>query len=144
VLGLQNGAPFIPGQPQFPQAGSQPYLQGTGVYLPSVDGKDASDSGQFGLAFRVPVDAIDTEIGFYAMNIHARLPNSSGYSGTNAGDFLASLPPALAGALTQLGYIGVDAWGGFWRPTGLTGTRYRTLFPAIEAAFERQVLPAFG
>ena len=144
VLGLQNGAPFIPGQPQIPQAGSQPYLQGTGVYLPSVDGKDASDSGQFGLAFRVPVDAIDTEIGFYAMNIHARLPNSSGYSGTNAGDFLASLPPPLAGALTQLGYIGVDEWGGFWRPTGLTGTRYRTLFPAIETAFERQVLPAFG
>jgi len=30
VLGLQNGAPFIPGQPQYRKAGSQPYLQGTG------------------------------------------------------------------------------------------------------------------
>ena len=33
------------------------------------------DSGQWGLAFRFPVDAIDTEIGAYAVNIHSRVGN---------------------------------------------------------------------
>ena len=39
--------------------------------------EDASDSGQFGIAFRFPIDKIDTEIGVYAMNIHSRLPMTS-------------------------------------------------------------------
>jgi len=34
----------------------------------------ASDDGQFGLAVRYFSDALDTEFGFYAMNIHSRLP----------------------------------------------------------------------
>jgi hypothetical protein len=145
VLGYQNGnvAPGTPA-PLIAQLGSQPFMQGAGAYLPAINGREPSDSGQFGVAFRFPVDMLDTEFGLYYENIHSRLPYSSGQLGTNAADFLASLPPQVAGALQQLGYVGVDAWGGFWRPSGLTGTRYRTLFPAIEAAYERQILPNFG
>ncbi len=39
-----------------------------------IQGREPSDSGQFGIAFRFPVEKIDTEIGLYAMNIHSRLP----------------------------------------------------------------------
>lgn len=38
------------------------------------NGPGPSDSGQWGLAFRMPVDALDAELGLYAMNIHSRLP----------------------------------------------------------------------
>ena len=51
--------------------------------VPLVKGVEADDSGQYGLAFRFPVDMIDTEIGLYAMNIHSRLPYSSGQGGTS-------------------------------------------------------------
>ncbi len=34
----------------------------------------ASDDGQFGIALRYFSDELDTEFGFYAMNIHSRLP----------------------------------------------------------------------
>jgi hypothetical protein len=45
-----------------------------------------SDSGQFGLAYRVFVpDWNDTEFGFYFINYHSRLPIISARTGTNAG-----------------------------------------------------------
>ena len=37
-----------------PQLGSNVFAQANGLYVPLVEGKDASDNGQFGLAFRIP------------------------------------------------------------------------------------------
>ena len=84
-----------------PQWGSAPFLQAQGLYLPLVNGKEASDSGQFGVAFRFPIDAIDTEIGIYGMNIHSRLPVISAELGTDPND----LTPTEIGILTQAGII---------------------------------------
>ena len=42
------------------------------------------DSGQYGLSLRFPVEAIDTEFGIYAMNIHARVPTAIVKMGTAA------------------------------------------------------------
>ncbi len=115
-----------------PQLGSQPWqVSGSGTYVPAVKGKEASDSGQFGLAFRFPVDKIDTEIGLYAMNIHSRLPYSSGTGGTSPGQ----LPANVRTAMQTAGYIGQDAYGWWWRTPGST-TLLRSLMPGPEAFFE--------
>ena len=60
-----------------------------GTYVPAIQGREPSDSGQFGIAFRFPVEKIDTEIGLYAMNIHSRLPVAASYTGTNPNDVAA-------------------------------------------------------
>ena len=132
VVGGQNGN-IATGttSPIVPQFGSQPWLQGTGVYVPHAKGQDASDSGQFGLAFRFPVDKIDTEIGLYAMNIHSRLPLTSSRSGTNPND----LPAPIKAALTAQGLIGSDAYGGYWKSPTST-TLFRSLLPGLEKAIE--------
>ncbi len=50
-----------------------------GTITRDIDGNRTPDSdGQFGLAFRYFSDALDTEFGFYAMNIHGRSPVVSG------------------------------------------------------------------
>jgi hypothetical protein len=40
--------------------------------------KRPSDDGQFGVAFRYFSEALDTEFGFFAMNVHSRVPLISG------------------------------------------------------------------
>jgi hypothetical protein len=127
-IALGTASPFVP------QLGSQPWeqagsagLPGASAYVPAGKGREPSDSGQFGIAFRFPVDAIDTEIGLYAMNIHSRLPVSASYSGTNPND----LPAAQQAALTAAGLMGNDAYGPYW-----TSTRLRGLMPGAEAAIE--------
>jgi hypothetical protein len=136
VIGGQNGN-VVTGtaSPIVPQLGSQPFLQGNGTYVPSAKGRDASDSGQFGIALRFPVDMIDTEIGVYAMNIHARLPYTSSRTGTNPND--SSLDPYRA-ALTAAGLIGNDAYGPFWKSPTST-TLFRSLLPGLEKAIEAQL-----
>ena len=48
--------------------------------------RDASDSGQYGLAFRYyAAELNDTEFGFYAMNIHSRAPVYSNIQGPQVG-----------------------------------------------------------
>jgi hypothetical protein len=119
-----------------PQFGSLSYMGSSGIYVPAVKGIDAGDSGQFGAAFRFPVDAIDTEIGLYAMNIHSRLPYTGGYGGTAPRD----LPPQIRAALTAAGAIGTDAYGEYW----VSGTsRFRNMFPRLESGIE-QTLAANG
>jgi hypothetical protein len=88
-----------------PQFGSQAFLGANGLYVPLFDGKEAPNSGQFGLAFRFPVDKIDTEVGLYAMNIHSRLPVISSVAGTSLND----LTPTEQAILTQAGIAGRDA-----------------------------------
>lgn len=57
-----------------------------GVAVPRGPDRDADDSGQYGLAYRVYVPELnDTELGFYYMNYHSRLPIISARSGTMAG-----------------------------------------------------------
>ena len=125
------GAP-LPGtvSPIVPQLGSQPFQQGaTGSYVPAIQGREPSDSGQFGLAFRFPVEKIDTEIGLYAMNIHSRLPVAASITGTNWKD----LPAAQQAALRAAGLIGTDTYGNYWN----SGTsQLRSLMPGPEAGIE--------
>jgi hypothetical protein len=55
-----------------------------GAYVPALlDTKEAKDGGQYGLSFRVPVTALDTEFGLYAMNYHSRTPILSGIKGNS-------------------------------------------------------------
>ncbi|WP_150306258.1 DUF1302 domain-containing protein [Pseudomonas saliphila] len=74
------------------QAGA---LSGLGVtdYIVRLKDDEASDSGQYGLAFRWYLPAMnDTELGFYAMNYHSRAPVYSNIAGRALG------PNALVGA----------------------------------------------
>lgn len=55
------------------------------VYVPRLENREPSDSGQFGAAFRWFVPALnDTEFGVYAMNFHSRAPIYSNVAGTGA------------------------------------------------------------
>lgn len=137
VVGGQTGN-LAPGtsSPMIPQFGSQPFLVGaTGAYVPAIKGREASDSGQFGLAFRFPWDKIDTEIGLYAMNIHSRLPYSSGRAGTHPNE----VPEPYRTALINAGVMGIDAYGGFYRSSPTSTTLYRNLMPGLEKGLEAAV-----
>jgi hypothetical protein len=107
-----------------PQLGSNVFAQANGLYVPLVEGKDASDSGQYGIALRFPVEKLDTEFGLYAMNIHSRLPIISGISGTNPNE----IPEPFRSALIAQGLIGFDTGPGgvqlpFWRLTPTASIR---------------------
>jgi len=52
----------------------EPAAQARGFSFSALKGREASDSGQFGVALRFPVDAIDTEFGLYGMNVHSKVP----------------------------------------------------------------------
>ena len=54
-----------------------------GLYVPMTNGRDGSDSGQFGVAFRFPAKSLDAEFGLYAMQYSARTPFVSGRTGSN-------------------------------------------------------------
>ncbi|KAA0694570.1 DUF1302 domain-containing protein [Halopseudomonas laoshanensis] len=66
--------------------------------------RDASDDGQFGVAFRYYAAALnDTEFGFYAMNYHSRTPS---YSNIAGGPLQGGAPViGLDGAVGQAGYF---------------------------------------
>jgi len=129
VLGNGMGSPITGTQsPLIPQFQSNPFQQAiAGTYAPLIKGKEADDAGQFGLAFRFPVDAIDTEIGLYAMNIHARLPVISGLTGTNP----LEVPEPYRSVLRARGLWNQDAIGPYW-VAGTTRLRGGPL-PAIVA-----------
>ena len=122
--------------PTVPQFSSNPWSQADGLYVPLVKGKEASDNGQFGIAFRFPIDKIETEMGLYAMNIHSRMPVASGYAGTS----VQSLTALQRGALTQQGLIGTDAVGPYW---ALGTTKLRGPSP-LHAFYAAQVGQAIG
>lgn len=133
VVGNQLGQIPPGGVENIAQLGSQPYQGATGTYVPAVKGREPSDSGQFGLAFRFPVDKLDTEFGIYAINIHSRLPYSSGYSGTNP---MLDIPEPYRTALLGMGLIGQDAYGPWWKSSPTSTTFLRTLLPAVEKGLE--------
>jgi hypothetical protein len=69
----------------------------SGAYIPATATKEASDSGQWGLSFRFPVESIDTEFGLYGMNIHSRTP----YLSLVQGNSPFPLTTALLGAAAK-------------------------------------------
>jgi hypothetical protein len=75
------------------------------MYVPIVDGKKASNGGQYGFAYRFPVDAIDTEFGLYATNVHMRTPIVSGLAGTN----LKAINPAIPLLMPLAGFAALPA-----------------------------------
>lgn len=140
VLGGQNGN-LATGTtyPYVPQLGAQPWLQGNGTYVPDAKGMDAKDGGQYGIAFRFPVDKLDTEFGLYAMNIHSRLPYFSTRTGTNPTqlDPNATHNATYQAALASYGITaGADSWGPYWK-TPASSLRFRNLIPAIQAPVQQ-------
>jgi len=92
--------------PLVPLAGiSGPSAYAAGMYVPMIEGRKASDGGQYGVAYRFPVAALDTEFGLYAMNIHSRTPIVSGLAGTN----LKAINPAIPLLMPLAGFAGVPA-----------------------------------
>jgi Protein of unknown function (DUF1302) len=140
VVGGQLGN-LAPGTaaPTVPQLGSQPWqVGGAGTYVPATKGIEPDDMGQLGIAIRFPVDAIDTEIGLYGMQIHSRLPVAGSYTGTNPNDlpapiFAAAACPSTGPAGNCL--WGNDAYGPYWKvPT--SATLFRSLMPGVEKGIE--------
>src|SRR5690554_285876 len=88
-----------------------PGTAGPGQYIArSEKDREASDSGQFGVAFRWFVPQLNnTEFGFYAMNYHSRSPIYSSV----AGNFIG---PALGGGTPTplFSYEGVPGAGGYF------------------------------
>jgi hypothetical protein len=106
-----------------------PTLLRNGFYFPLTNGKDGSNTGQFGFALRLPIEAIDSEWGLYGMRINSRTPIVSAYTG-GYGSIPGSFPSALKAtfnpiarslALNQLfPGAGVIAANGFWEyPDGI-------------------------
>lgn len=102
-----------------PQLGSNVFAQANGLFVPLVEGVEARDSGQFGVAFRFPIR--DSEIGLYGMNIHSRTPIISGVSGTLPTTPVV-LPPGVLSPLQTEPYLvaAIDPSTGlpFWRIPG--------------------------
>ncbi|RUT76920.1 DUF1302 domain-containing protein [Marinobacter sp. NP-6] len=67
VSGCDNAIGLAPG---LSNAGSV----AAGAYVPTREGKDAENGGQFGLAYRLYLNSIESELGLYAMKIHSRTP----------------------------------------------------------------------
>jgi hypothetical protein len=87
-----------------PTARDRPFLG-----VPRKADDRAGSSGQYGAALRLFLPALnDTELGFYYMKYHSRLPIISGRTGTvqgatNAGAIGAFTSPMTVAVLTQLG-----------------------------------------
>ncbi len=106
-----------------------PTMLRNGFYFPLTNGKDGSNTGQFGVALRLPIEAIDSEWGLYGMRINSRTPIVSAYTGGYGlipGQFPSALkatfnPIARSLALNQLfPGAGVTAANGFWEyPDGI-------------------------
>ena len=97
-----------------PGAGANPGIS----WIPMADGREGEDS-QFGVAFRFPLESLDTEFGLYAARISSRTPVVSGITGrrvatgnaTIDGLFLNNHP----GITAVTGGLFPAPWGrGFW------------------------------
>lgn len=98
---VYSGEDFPHGDPRLSQG-----PMGTTTYIVRTQkDKEASDSGQFGVAFRWFAPALNnTEFGFYAMNYHSRNPFYSNVRGDFAVN--AGTAAALAAAAGQAGAAG--------------------------------------
>lgn len=111
-----------------------------GVFQRAPD-LEPPDSGQGGLQLRWRVDAIDADLGFYAIRYHATTPS-------NINNTLAGFPPALtAQSYRWLYHEGVRAFGtsiaktvGDWSLAGEASIRQNTPL----ASSGQSVIPAIG
>lgn len=72
----------------------------TFMAVPRTKTKEASDSGQYGVAFRLFAPGLNnTEFGFYYMNYHSRVPLISARTGTVAGATNTANMPTIAGTV---------------------------------------------
>lgn len=112
----------------------------TGVFLRRGD-LDARDSGQYGVQLRWHVDAIDTDLGFYAIRYHANGPS-------NIWTTLNGAPPALtASSYRWVYHEGIRAFGVSFARTidewGLAGeASIRQNTPLASSG--QSVIPAIG
>jgi hypothetical protein len=81
---------------------TNPESPGYLAYVPIGPGRDGDHSNQFGLGLRLPVDAVDGEIGLYGMVFSSRVPYVSGRSGS---DLRAISQGPLGEALNPRGFI---------------------------------------
>lgn len=111
-----------------------------GAFVRQAD-LDASDNGQYGAQLRWRVDAIETDLGFYAIRYHATGPS-------NIWTTLSGAPPALAASSYRWAYHeGVRAFGvsaaktvGEWSLAAEASYRQNTPL----ASSGQTVIPAFG
>jgi hypothetical protein len=125
-----------------PQFGSEPFAQATGQYVPLVKGVEASDSGQYGFAYRFPVEKLDTEFGLYWENIHARTPNAQLIMGTQ----VAGLSPtdyAILKTFQLLNAAGTAYTGNLYNPIPLIAG-LATVVPEYYGAPGVQINPETG
>jgi hypothetical protein len=112
----------------------------TGMFVRQPD-LEARDSGQGGVQLRWRVDAIDTDLGFYAIRYHATGPS-------NINNTLAGFPPALtAQSYRWIYHEDIDAFGASFAKTidewGLAGEMsYRRNTPLASSG--QSVIPAIG
>ncbi|WP_348752415.1 DUF1302 domain-containing protein [uncultured Aquincola sp.] len=112
----------------------------TGVFVRQSD-LGARNGGQGGLQLRWRVDAIDTDLGFYAIRYHATGPS-------NIWNTLSGLPPALSASSYRWVYHeGIRAFGMSFSKTvgewGLAGeASYRQNTPLASSG--QSVIPAIG
>ena len=124
---------------------ANPVAQAKGFSFSALKGREASDSGQFGLALRFPVDAIDTELGLYGMNVHTKIPVISARMGTHP-----SAPVRTPGLPFPIFNPTANAGLGGWFSGVVAGApQYRFLNPAdyhatLAAAGGTQITPAGG
>lgn len=76
------------------------------LLVPRLKDRDARDGGQYGAALRWFVPELnDTEIGFYTMNLHSRLPVYSMSSSTVLDATDPSFDPNIVGNAPNAGYL---------------------------------------
>ena len=96
------------------------------------DLRKPSSDGQFGIAFRYLSEALDTEFGFYAMNIHSQVPIVSGAKATVdeaavvASGVAAAFGISDADLITAMEVQG-DITGGFF--PGTSGNTFYVEYP---------------
>jgi hypothetical protein len=128
---------------------ANPVAQARGFSFSALKGREASDSGQFGLALRFPVEALDTEFGVYGMNIHARIPVISARMGSHpSAPVLAPIGPG--GAMIPIFSPAANGGlGGWFSGLANNAPQYAFLSPAdyhrtLAAAGGASVTPAGG
>ena len=89
-----------------------------GLFITQVKGKEGKDSGQYGVALRMPIKAIDSEVGLFAMQISSRAPFVSGRTGSwgvvPVGHPARTTLNPLPAHQSAMSALGVRSAVGFW------------------------------
>jgi len=88
-----------------------------GSYVPLVQGRDPQDGGNYGVSVKYEIAALDTELGLYGMNLSARTPVISGFSGFDL-KLVSPSSPIMAPLAAQQAALGVRPLTAFWEYPG--------------------------